>query len=64
MRRVWIVGIFMLLGCFAGFLLVSDNYQLGGFMGAVGGFTAAMIVFAFPRDRDYPPSGNDFFGMN
>ena len=58
MRRAALTGMFMLAGTAGGVLLVSANFVLGGAMGAAVGFIAAIVVFAFPRDRDYP---NDSF---
>ena len=54
MRRVAMTGMFMLAGSAGGVIVVSANYFLGGAMGALTGFAAAIIVLAFPRDRDYP----------
>lgn len=54
MRRIAMTGMFVLAGAGAGPLIASGNYLLASAMGAVAGLTAALIVLAFPRDRDYP----------
>lgn len=54
MRRIAMTGMFMLAGVAGGPLIVSGGYLLAGAMGAGVGLTAALIVLAFPRDRDYP----------
>jgi len=58
MRRVTLTGLFMLAGS-AGGALVSAAHLLAAAMGAVAGLAAALIVHAFPRDRDYP--GTNFW---
>lgn len=54
MRRIAMTGMFMLAGAGGGPLIVSGGYLLASAMGAVAGLAAALVVFAFPRDRDYP----------
>ncbi|HET7333982.1 MAG TPA: hypothetical protein VFI93_02605 [Rhizomicrobium sp.] len=62
MRRLWIAGLFMLIGAGAGLWFAEDNLPLAAGMGAVVGLMCAVIVFAFPRDNDYPPDGDGLLG--
>jgi len=59
MRQLAVIGLMMIAGFFAGTLVVSANYFLGAFMGAVLGGAAGVIVVAFPRQHDYPD--NDYW---
>lgn len=61
MRQLAIIGLLMIAGLFAGALVVSGNYLLGAFMGAILGGAAGLIVAAFPRHNDYPPDGDFWF---
>lgn len=56
MRQLAIIGLLMIAGLFAGALVVSGNYLLGAFMGAIIGGAAGVIVVSFPRSHDYPES--------
>lgn len=55
MRRLVLAGFLTAAGLLGGMFIVADDRLLGGFMGAILGAMASVIVFAFPRNRDYPP---------
>jgi len=59
MRQLAVIGLMMIAGLFAGALVVSGNYLLGAFMGAILGGAAGVIVVTFPRHHDYPD--NDYW---
>ncbi len=52
--RSLITVLLVLIGIAGGAFVVSDYHVLGGFMGAVLGLTAALVVHTFPRSEDYP----------
>jgi len=60
MRQLAIIGLMMIAGLFAGLSVVSGNYLLGAFMGAILGGAAGVIVAAFPRHHDCPDSDSFF----
>lgn len=62
MRRFWLAGFFMLIGACVGLWFAQDNQALAAGMGAVIGLMVAVIVFAFPRDKDYPPDNDGLLG--
>lgn len=62
MRHLVIIGVLMIAGLFAGALVVSGNHLLGAFMGAIVGGTAGVMAAAFPRQEDYPPDRDFWFG--
>lgn len=62
MRRFWIAGFFMLIGAGTGLWFAEDNLVLAAGMGAIVGLMCAVIVFAFPRDKDYPPDNDGLLG--
>ncbi|MBI3678437.1 MAG: hypothetical protein HY243_17650 [Proteobacteria bacterium] len=64
MRRLWLSSLFTVLGAGLGMLSASDNTLTAGFVGALIGLIASVVVFSFPRDRDYPSHSDDFFSKN
>ena len=60
MRQFAVIGFMIVAGLFAGALVVSGNYLLGAFMGAILGGAAGVIVVAFPRTNDYPDTDSWF----
>jgi ABC-type iron transport system FetAB permease component len=65
MRRVFISSIFMFVGMVLALIFASDNSVLAVFMGAVIGLIASVVVYSFPRDRDYQHNNSgDFFSKD
>ena len=61
MRAMALLCALTSIGAVAGFFLVSAGQLLGAAMGGGAGLVLALIVLAFPRDRDYPREQDDTF---
>jgi hypothetical protein len=51
-RRLWMLGFAALMGAFASFFIVSENYLYGAVMGALAGVFVLIFLRAWPHDLD------------
>jgi len=51
-RRLWMLTVAALLGAFASFFVVEDNYLLGVVLGALAGVFILIFIRAWPHDLD------------